>query len=86
MVYLALIVISLMSRRRPLGRMIGLRLAAIVGVGAIVGVAEWATWFDTSWSVAAFVGVAVAHAASEARARAGTVVLPADDAPGQLRR
>ena len=29
MVYLALIVISLMSRRRPLGRMIGLRLAAI---------------------------------------------------------
>lgn len=86
MVYLALIVISLMSRRRPLGRMIGLRLAAIVAVGVIVGVAEWATWFDTSWSVAAFVAVATVHAVLEARARADTVVIPADDAPGQVRR
>lgn len=86
MVYLALIVISLVSRRRPLGRMIGLRLVAIVGVGAIVGIAEWATWFDTYWSVAAFVAVAVVHAAFESQARAATVVLPADDAPGQVRR
>jgi hypothetical protein len=86
LVYVALIVISLMSRRRPLGPMIGFRLAAIAGVGVIVGVAEWATWFDTSWSVAAFAAVAVVHAALEAHARAATRVLPADDAPGQVRR
>ncbi len=87
MVYLALIVISLVSRRRPLGSMIGLRLGAMVAVGLIVVVAEWADWFDTYWSVACFAAVAVVHAALEARARASTVVLPAaEDESGQLRR
>jgi low temperature requirement protein LtrA len=86
MVYAAFIVISLMSRRRPLGRMIALRVAAIVSFAVIVAVAEWATWFDTYWSVAAFVVVAVVHAVLEARARQTTIVLPVGDEPNQLRR
>ncbi len=85
-VYLALILISVMSRRREIGRMIVLRLGAAVAVGLIVGVAEWATWFDTYWSVACFVVVAVVHAVLEAQARAKTVIVPAAEAPGQVRR
>jgi low temperature requirement protein LtrA len=88
-IYLALIIVSVVSRRRPLDRLVQVRLGAVVAVGIVVGVAEWATWFDTYWSVAAFAFVAIAEVAFEANARAGTEVLPggvpgAD--PGQLRR
>lgn len=87
LVYLGLIVISLTSRRRPLARLVELRLAAVVGVGVIVALAEYASWFDTSWSVAGFVVVAVVHAVCEAKARTSTLVVPIDgDAAGQVRR
>jgi low temperature requirement protein LtrA len=86
-VYLGLIVISVASRRRPLRRIVELRIGAMVAVGIIVGVAEWATWFDTSWSVACFAAVAVSHAVLENRARADTRVLAESGGPnGQVRR
>jgi low temperature requirement protein LtrA len=75
-IYLALIVISLVSRRRPLGQLIRIRLGAVLAVAIVVGVAEWAPWFDTYWSVAAFAFVAIVEAGLEALARARTEVLP----------
>ncbi|MGZ6966681.1 MAG: low temperature requirement protein A [Acidimicrobiia bacterium] len=76
-IYLALIVISLTSRRRPLDRLIQIRLGAVLAVALVVGIAEWATWFDTYWSVAAFAFVAIAEAGFEALARQRTAVVPA---------
>jgi low temperature requirement protein LtrA len=81
-IYLALIVINLTSRRRPLTQLIQIRLVAVLFVGLIVAVAEWATWFDTYWSVAAFSFLAIIEAAVEALARARTVVLPAAEVEG----
>ena len=87
---LAEILISFVSRRRPLDRLVLIRLTAVLGVAAVVGVAEWATWFDTYWSVAAFALVAIAEAGAESVARSRTVVLPAGSRPGadpgQVRR
>jgi low temperature requirement protein LtrA len=89
-IYLALILISFVSRRRPLDRLVLIRLAAVLGVAVVVGVAEWATWFDTYWSVAAFALVAIAEAGAEAAARSRTIVVPAGSRPGadpgQVRR
>jgi low temperature requirement protein LtrA len=76
-VYLGLIAISAVSRRRPLGRLVRARLGAVVAVAVIVVLAEWANWFDTYWSVACFAVVAVGAAVVEARARSGTTVLAA---------
>jgi len=75
-IYLALIIVSIVSRRRPLGGLIRIRLGAVVAVAVVVGIAEWATWFDTYWSVAAFAFVAIVEAGLEAQARAKTHVLP----------
>lgn len=86
-VYLGLILVSLASRRRPLAGLVRLRIGAMVAAAVIVGVAEWATWFDTYWSVACFAAVAVVHALLEARARADTHVLAEHGGPnGQVRR
>jgi low temperature requirement protein LtrA len=89
-IYLALILISFVSRRRPLDRLVQVRLGAVLAVAVVVGIAEWATWFDAYWSVAAFAFVAIGEAALEATARARTEVLPPGPVPGadpgQLRR
>jgi low temperature requirement protein LtrA len=77
-IYLALIVINLTSRRRPLRRLIQIRLVAVVAVAAIVGLAEYANWFDTYWSVAAFALVAIVEAGVEGVARNQTSVLPGE--------
>ncbi len=47
----------------------------MVAVGSVGVVAEWATWFDTYWSVAAFAFVAIVEAGVEAMARKQTIVL-----------
>jgi low temperature requirement protein LtrA len=75
-IYLALIIISLVSRRRPLRRLVRIRLGAVVAVALIVVLAEWAPWFDTYWSVAAFSFVAIIEAGLEGLARRDTAVLP----------
>lgn len=77
-IYLALIVINLTSRRRPLRRLIQVRLVAVVAVAAIVGLAEYANWFDTYWSVAAFAFLAIVESGVEGMARHRTTVLPAE--------
>jgi low temperature requirement protein LtrA len=74
-IYLALIVVNLASRRRPLTQLIQIRLLAVLAVGVVVVIAEWATWFDTYWSVAAFAFVAITEAGIEALARKKTTVL-----------
>jgi low temperature requirement protein LtrA len=74
-IYVGLIAISAVSRRRPLGRLVQVRLGAVAAAVLIVVLAEWASWFDTYWSVACFALVAVVEAALEARARAGTTVI-----------
>ena len=76
-IYCALILISFVSRRVPLGRLTQIRLGGVVAVAVVVGVAEWATWFDTYWSIAAFALVAIVEAGIEAMARAQTTVRPA---------
>ncbi len=87
-IYCALILISFVSRRVPLGRLTQIRLGGVVAVAVVVGVAEWATWFDTYWSIAAFALVAIVEAGIEAMARAQTTVRPAAAVwgPGQTRR
>ncbi len=54
----------------------------------VVGIAEWATWFDTYWSIAAFALVAITETGFEAVARSRTVVRSAAElsGPDQLRR
>ncbi len=79
-IYLALIVINLTSRRRPLRRLIQIRLGAVVAVAAIVVLAAYADWFDTYWSVGAFALVAIVEAGLEGIARNQTTVL-ASEAP-----
>jgi low temperature requirement protein LtrA len=73
-IYLALILLNLWSRRRPLRRLVQIRLVAVVAVALIVALAEWATWFDTYWSVAAFALVAIVESASAAVARRDTTI------------
>jgi low temperature requirement protein LtrA len=87
-IYCALILISFVSRRRPLGRLTRIRLGGVVAVVVVVAVAEWATWFDTYWSVAAFAFVTIVEAGIEGMARSHTTVLPAPElsGPGQMRR
>ena len=75
-IYLALIIISLVSRRRPLTQLIRIRLGAVVTVALIVALADWAPWFETYWSVVAFSFVAIVEAGLEALARRATEVLP----------
>ena len=60
----------------------------MVAVVVVVAVAEWATWFDTYWSVAAFAFVTIVEAGIEGMARSHTTVLPAPElsGPGQMRR
>jgi len=78
MIYVALIAINVTSRRRPLERLIQIRVVAMLAVAAIVGLAEYATWFNTYWSVAAFAFVAIVEAGVEALARNHTTVLPVE--------
>jgi low temperature requirement protein LtrA len=76
-VYLAMILIASVSRRRPIAPLVELRLGGIVAVALVVVVAEAAPWFDTYWSVAVFAVVGIAEAALEAIARRRTTIVPA---------
>jgi low temperature requirement protein LtrA len=76
LMYLALIVISAVSRRRPLGRIAAIRAVAIAAVAIVVAVAAWAPWFDTYWSVAVFAALAIGEMVAENRARNATEVYP----------
>ena len=72
-IYLALIVINLdvapPTARGGIDRRSG--SARSSRSASIVVLAEWATWFDTYWSVAAFALVAIVEAGVEARVRRG---------------
>jgi hypothetical protein len=76
-VYLAMILIASVSRRRPIAPLVELRLGGIVAVAVVVVVAELAPWFDTYWSVSVFAVVGIAEAALEAIARRRTEIVPA---------
>lgn len=75
-IYVALICLSRVSHRRPLGRLIVLRLVAVLASAVIVLLAQCANWFDTYWSVAAFAFVGITEAGAEGIARRATTVLP----------
>jgi hypothetical protein len=74
-VYLGMIWLSVVSRRRPLGPLTAVRLAAVVASALIVLLAEYANWFDTYWSVAAFALVGIVAAGAEAAARRRTEIV-----------
>jgi low temperature requirement protein LtrA len=76
-IYVAMILIASVSRRRPIGPLVRLRIGGIVAVTAIVVLAEVAPWFDTYWSVSAFAVVGIVEAALEAVARRRTEIVPA---------
>ncbi len=76
-VYLAMIVIGSVSRRRPLAPLLRLRIGGIAAVVVIVVIAEAAPWFDTYWSVSTFAVVGIIEAALEALARRKTTILRA---------
>jgi low temperature requirement protein LtrA len=78
-VYLGMIWLSRVSRRRPLGPLTAVRLAAVLASAFIVLLAEYASWFDTYWSVAAFAFVGIVAAGAEAVARRRTEILPDPD-------
>jgi low temperature requirement protein LtrA len=76
LVYVAMILIASVSRRRPIGPLVRMRIAGIAAVAAIVVLAEVAPWFDTYWSVSAFAVVGIAEAALEAVVRRRTEIVP----------
>jgi low temperature requirement protein LtrA len=76
-IYVGMMLIGSVSRRRPRAPLMRLRVLGIVGTVMVVAVASLAPWFDTYWSVAAFAGVGIAEAAAEALTRRRTTVVPA---------
>jgi low temperature requirement protein LtrA len=77
LVYVAMILIASVSRRRPIAPLVELRIGGIAAVAAVVVVAEVAPWFDTYWSVSVFAVVGIAEAGLEALARRRTQIVPA---------